>query len=148
MPRKLRRPATTAAAIDRNRKTRDALELRKAGVSYSEIAKVLGLGNPGTARRMVSKALTEMGTEPSDEMRMMEMQRLNHILAIIWPKIQKGDLATIDRYLKIQERISSLQGLDAPRQHQLGVLQVDAPVDDEASYIKQLNSVNDDAIDI
>lgn len=148
MARKLKRPATTAAAIDRNRKTRDALELRKAGVSYSEIAKALGLGSPGTAKRLVSKALTDMGTEPSEEMRMMEMQRLNHVLAIIWPKVQKGDLAAVDRFLKLQERISALQGLDAPRRHQLGVLQVDAPDDDEASYIKQLNSVNEEAIDI
>lgn len=142
MSKKIRKIATTPAAIERNRRTRDALELRKAGVPYSKIAEVLGLGSPGVAKRMVSRALTEMGVEPSEEMRMMEMQRLNHVLAIIWPKVKDGDLAAIDRFLKLQERISALQGLDAPRKHQLGVLQVDAAEDDEQGYIKQMEALN------
>jgi hypothetical protein len=68
-----------------------ALELRAGGASFDAIA-----------------------AEPADELRTLELERLDAMLAAIWPSVQRGHLASIDRALAIQERRARYLGLDAP----------------------------------
>lgn len=90
-----------------------ALKLRQAGVSYEEIAKVLGYKGPSGAFQAVKSAMKKTLQEPAAELRMLELGRLDEALKAIWTKVKKGDLFAIDRYLKISERRSRLLGLDA-----------------------------------
>lgn len=93
-----------------------ALELRKGGSSYRAIAKKLGV-EVGTAYSDVNAALqslTNMNTTSADELRMMEVERLDAMLLSISTQLKAGHLGAIDRALRISERRSKLQGLDAP----------------------------------
>jgi hypothetical protein len=91
-----------------------AVELRKAGKSYQAIASHLGYKGPSGAYKAVSTALKKMIMEPVEELRTLEEQRLDTMLAAIWPAVLRGDLGAVDRGLRIMERRAKLEGLDAP----------------------------------
>lgn len=138
--------AATPSKIDRNRRMRDALELRKAGVPYAVIAERLGWKSPQAAYKAVKKALDTQINEPVEELRQIEIERLNHLLMLTWARIQQGDLRSVDAAMRIMERISSLRGIDAARVAQRterGVLVIDG--DDEDDYIASLSQVNNDS---
>ena len=95
-------------------KQMQALELRKAGVSYARIAEALGYASGSGAHKAVSSALKKTLQEPSDELRMLEIERLDAMLAAIWGSVKQGQYGAQDRALKIMERRAKLLGLDAP----------------------------------
>lgn len=90
-----------------------ALDLRKAGMSYSQIGKVIGMTKMGVSRA-VSEILRTTAQEPADEVRQLEVERLDTLLRGVWPKAVAGDVHSVDRVLKIIERRSAILGLDAP----------------------------------
>lgn len=90
-----------------------ALNLRKAGATYEQIAKELGLSLAG-AYQCVKAALQRTIQEPADEYRKVEIERLNTMLRAIWARVLNGDLGAIDRAVRIVDKISALLGLDAP----------------------------------
>jgi hypothetical protein len=57
--------------------------------------------------------------EPAEELRTMEVARLDQMLLGLWPKAIKGDTWAVDRVLKIMERRAALLGLDAPVKREL-----------------------------
>ncbi len=93
---------------------RQALELRKAGATYQQIADQLGFKHASSAGKSVKKAIDNLGTEEAEDLRIIEVARLNHLMLAIWDRCQAGDLKAIDRALRIQQRLSDLMGLDAP----------------------------------
>jgi DNA-binding CsgD family transcriptional regulator len=102
---------------------REALELRKTGMTREGIAEAMGLsvsGAFGAVSRALARLVTEC-TEGANELRRLEVERLDHMLAAISPAIDEGDLAAIDRALRIQERRAKLLGLDSPSQQQLDI---------------------------
>lgn len=98
-------------ALDNQRK---ALELRKAGVSYQRIAESLGYKDASGAWRAVKAALKKTLQEPSDDLRRLEVERLDAALSAVWASVMKGQYGAVDRFLRIQERRARLLGLDAP----------------------------------
>lgn len=93
-----------------------ALELRRAGQDYREIARKLGCGKTA-AHRLVTDAMQECRDQiagDADELRTEELSRLDGMLAGLWQDARKGDVAAVDRVLKISERRAKLLGLDAP----------------------------------
>jgi hypothetical protein len=101
-----------------------ALELRRAGKSFTEIAQALGLGRSYT-HRLVQSAMREAVAQiaqAGDELRAMEVDRLDALMVTVWPMARRGNLGAVDRVLRIMERRARLLGLDAPE-----VLQVDNP---------------------
>ena len=98
---------------------RQALELRKAGVDYRAIAERLGYRSVASAHEAVKTALRRTLQEPADELREMELSRLDQMLLGLWPKATKGDTWAVDRVLKIMERRASLLGLDARAKREL-----------------------------
>ena len=138
--------ASPPSKIDRNRRMRDALELRKAGVPYAAIAERLGWKSPQSAYKAVQKALNTQINEPIQELRQIEVERLNHLLMLVWARVQQGDMRAVDSAMRIMERISSLRGLEANQQQQSkerGVLVIDGDTEDE--YIQALSQVNNDS---
>lgn len=91
-----------------------ALQLRKSGMPYREIAAKLGYSGPSSAFNAVEQALRESIREPADSLRTLELERLDTSLLAIWKAVQAGSLTAIDRALKIMERRAKLLGLDRP----------------------------------
>lgn len=94
----------------------DALELRKKGWTYQKIAESLGISIQG-ASDCVKRALERLKTEvreSAEDVRQIELERLDKMLAIAESAAEAGDLSAIDRVLRIQERRAKYLGLDAP----------------------------------
>lgn len=115
----------------------EAARLRSLGWTYQRIADELGWSNKGDAHHAVSKVLRETVQEAGDDLRALELTRLdalyvaaNEVLAREHVTVSNGRIVSgtngapilddapvlqaIDRLLKIQERRSRLLGLDAP----------------------------------
>jgi hypothetical protein len=90
------------------------LELRLAGASYDQIGAALGLKTRSGAYRMVERVLARLVQEPADQVRALELARLDSWLTRITPLIHQGSLDALDRGLKIMARRAALLGLDMP----------------------------------
>ena len=139
-----KRRQISQATVDRNTRMRNALELRKAGVSYSEIAKRLGWNSPKSAYTAINKALMAQMSETVEEARQIEMERLNHLLMLAWAKAQGGDLAAMDRCVMLMREIRAVRGEQEERSARRAidgqaVLVVDG--DDEADYVASLRLI-------
>lgn len=100
--------------IESMEKQAQALTLRKAGVSVTAIAEMLGWNSHQAASKAIYAALKRNIREPAQEMIELELARLDDMLKAIAPHVAAGNLTAIDRALKIQERRARLLGLDAP----------------------------------
>lgn len=95
---------------------KQALELRRMGMDYRDIAAAIGVSK-SQAHRLVTHALAEVRDEIASEtgaLRAEELSRLNRMLEGLWAKARRGDVYAVDRVLKISERRAKLLGLDAP----------------------------------
>ena len=100
--------------VNANERQRQALELRKGGVDYATIAQHLGYKDQSGAWRAVNRALTATLQEPADELRKLEVERLDAMYLAVATGIRNGNLGAIDRGIRIMERRAKLLGLDAP----------------------------------
>lgn len=124
--------ATKAArarnAWAREERRKKALNLRKAGFTYPQIAQILGLKDEGAAFRVVRTSLREIAKEASKDIVELETQRLDAMLSGIYDAATSGDLRAIDRAIRISERRSALLGLDAPKKTEATLGAGDAPL--------------------
>ena len=104
----------TAKMIQHKEKGLKALELRKAGASFDQIGKTLGMTRQN-AHVLVQKEhelLKAACQETAEELRQMELSRMDEIQLKLWDK--RGDPRVADTLLRLFERRSKLMGLDAP----------------------------------
>lgn len=135
-------PRRVATALRRGQ----ALQMRLDGAKYEEIVAKLGYASRGAAVADIQRALVLTVQEPADEVRALELQRLDmlwqtvlevlrshHVVVsqgrVVFlneePILDHGPiLAAVDRLLKIQERRAKYLGLDSARQ--LEVVTLDA----------------------
>jgi DNA-binding CsgD family transcriptional regulator len=94
----------------------EALNLRKSGATYDQIGKTLGITTQGAYKAIIRslQRLNEKNTEGTEELRRLEVERLDRMLAAIWGQVLNGNQGAIDRALRIGERRAKLLGLDAP----------------------------------
>lgn len=92
------------------------VELRAAGASYDEIAKLVGWASKGAAHKAVMKALRQIPADGVEELRALELRRLDTMLAGgLFNRARRGDVAAIDRVLRIMaERRRYVAGLEVP----------------------------------
>jgi len=102
----------TRAVKSHDRKLK-ALELRKAGYDYRRIGETLGC-SVTQAHRDVAAALKLTLQEPADDVRALEVERLDNMLRALWRDVSAGNHGAIDRALRVMERRAKLLGLDAP----------------------------------
>ena len=69
-----------------------ALELRRQAKSYPEIARELGYRSVSGAYDAVMGALHHALVEPAEQVRALELERIDDMLAAIRPRALKGDL--------------------------------------------------------
>ncbi len=117
--RTFKRPGRTRKNLDRRiellERDRKALELRKAGATYAQIAAEIGLETEAGAWKAVKAALDMAIQEPAQDVLILELTRLDVLLLGCWHKAKNGDVQAIDRALRIMERRSSYLGIDAPK---------------------------------
>jgi hypothetical protein len=92
-----------------------ALELRKAGATYQAIAEQLGYANARGAHKAVASALKATLRDAADDVRELEIERLDAALLAIWRRVQAGDYAAVDRLLGIINSRAKLTGTFAPK---------------------------------
>lgn len=93
-----------------------AMELRRAGATYEEIGKVIGV-SPSRACRYVHAVLAQLAASAMDEaeeLRRIEEDRLDRLFRALWPLALDGDVKASLAILKLMERRARLRGLDAP----------------------------------
>ncbi len=109
---------TSVKQLAANERGRQALELRKGGVGFAQIAQQLGYRTPSGAYDAVRAALKRTEQEPADEVRRIACERLDRLLFAVWKRAldinDPHQLDCIDRALKIEQRRARLLGLDAP----------------------------------
>lgn len=96
-----------------------ALKLRRAGFGYREIADQLGV-SVGAAHKYVAKAMKQLNdlcAEEAEQIKQMELDRLDRLQAGIWSEATKGKLQAIDRCIKIMQHRADLLGIKAPTKH-------------------------------
>lgn len=96
---------TENAATKRQR----ALQLRKAGATYDQVAQQVGYSNRGTAYRAVQAALDELPGETIAETMLLDEQRLEQLVMALWPKAIKGEGWAAERIVKVIELRLKLQ---------------------------------------
>lgn len=104
---------------------RQALELRRDGASYRDIADRLDV-SISTAHKYVQRELSDIPAAERVQLRELEAARLDALQALAWPLARTGDLAAIRECRAISESRRRLFGLDAPQQVEMrGVESVD-----------------------
>ncbi len=92
-----------------------AVDLRIAGKSYPQIGVEIGVSTTA-AYNMVKRVLDKMikrTSENAEQVVKIEIERINRLIAAIWGKAIGGDMAAIDRVVKLMERKAKLLGLDS-----------------------------------
>lgn len=92
----------------------EALEYRKMGLSYAQIAMKLQLSGPQSAWYCVEAALQRVLRESAEQVRSLELERLDAMFVPVYGNALRGDLMALDKALSIMTRRARLLGLDAP----------------------------------
>lgn len=130
-------------------KQRRALEMRKAGATYHAIAQAVGYGDASAARKAIERAIADVIQEPAQEVRTIQIERLNHMLLTLWPKVQAGDERAIDTALRVMDKLDRLMGTDSASQvdvnvhHDGAVLVIDGDKDAFIRQMKKMAGVQD-----
>lgn len=108
-------PQDKASVLEREA---TAARMRLDGASYDEIASACGYASRPGAYGAVQRALARSIKEPADEIRKMELARLDRLHEAVWPVATANppDLAAVASVLKIMKRRAELLGLDAAKQ--------------------------------
>ncbi len=106
----------TIKGISTTDRQRRAVELRKSGNTFQEIADELGYAHADGAQKAILSALRKTLQEPTDELRKLECERLDVMLKSIWPFVLRGSPRHVEMALRVMDRRASYMGLDAPKQ--------------------------------
>lgn len=84
------------------------------GLTFAAIGAELGV-TWQAAQQAVQRSLEVTKAaiaERAEELRAIEMERLEKITEVLWPRVLEGDLRAIDRVLRTRESFRRLTGLD------------------------------------
>lgn len=96
-----------------------ALTMRRAGIPVEAIAAHLG-AHPSTVYAWLKDAIAAIPREEADELRLLELDRLDAIFRGHFAAAVSGDVRSADTCLKIMERRARLLNLDAANVAGLG----------------------------
>lgn len=89
-----------------------ALELRKAGATFQAIAEQCGYKNAQRAHQAVTKAIRDLPREAAEDVRQIEVERLDRLMLGAWDRARRGDIEAGNYVLRIMKRRADLLGLD------------------------------------
>ncbi len=94
------------------RQRRLAIQMSRSGESMEAIASRLGVTR-GAARKMVTREAKEFADHTqTDDRRMVHVEALMELWRVLYGPACAGDLANVDRFLRVEERLSRLLALD------------------------------------
>lgn len=91
-----------------------AVQLAASGLSYDVIAEQLGYTHRSAARKAVVGALRARTVEAVDELRELEVQRLDSLQRALWERALGGEQRAVDSVVRIIMTRAKLLGLDRP----------------------------------
>ena len=109
-------PHNQAVKLNAAERRQRAIELRKSGATLHQIAAQTGVSHE-QARKDIERAFADLLAEQNaktEELRAMELERLERMHLALWKQALEGHHGAIDRLLRIAERRAKLLGLDAP----------------------------------
>jgi hypothetical protein len=89
-----------------------AVELRKAGATFEQIAEQVGYSDRANAHHAVMQAIRDLPRENAEEALAVELERCDALLVGLWPKARRGDEKAVHAALRVMERRAKLLGLD------------------------------------
>ena len=115
--------STSAAAIDRAERERQAIALRRDGHTYDEIATIVGYSNKGAAYKAVKRGLSRWMREADEDLRAIELARTDLVISRLMPLVDTDDpdQAAITSLLRVMDYRAKITGLYAPQQHHVGI---------------------------
>ncbi len=118
-----RRGVSSPQTLERAEREREAIVLRRGGASFEEIAERVGFADRSGAKKAVERGLARWMRECDEELRALELERTDAIIARLWPLIdrQHPDLDALAAYLRIANYRAKIAGLYAPRRQQVEV---------------------------
>lgn len=102
----------TARKLTAREKQLKALELRKRGYSYDQIALSVGYTHRSAAYKAISSLLGRLDREHGPEVLELELARLDDMQRSLATKVLIGDDKAIRTSLRIMDRRAKLLGLD------------------------------------
>ncbi len=101
------------------------VELRRTGETWDRIAKVVGYANAAGAYKAYKRALLRTLQQPTEEMRDLELDRLDRLQRAYWKRAIDGETRAADFILRVIDRRAKILGLDAPQKIQAEVVNYD-----------------------
>lgn len=115
LPPRRGEPETSPRRLQAKVRAAEAMRLRIRGLTYRQIAERLGYSGEGAAYNAVLRGLRDTRQEPAEELRTLELTRIDEALHAIWPRVLRGQTRAVDSFIKLSKRRADLLGLDAPR---------------------------------
>jgi len=103
---------TSRTRIEAAERRGKALELRKAGATFEQIATQLKYADRHTARDAVMAALKELTHDGAQDVLELELSRLDAMLVGLWGAARRGDPEAVRTVLRVMERRAKYLGLD------------------------------------
>tara|TARA_B100000131_G_scaffold265524_1_gene263099 strand:- start:166 stop:696 length:531 start_codon:yes stop_codon:yes gene_type:complete len=101
---------------------RRVVDLKKAGLTYDQIASELGYADRSGAKRALDAALERWGTESVTSLRMIQNEQIDDLFRRVMTAILEGDLSQVDVAIRLMKRRAELFGLDASKRHEISGL--------------------------
>ena len=122
--------------------------MRLQGWRYSQIGEALDPPISGPrVHAIITKLLAETPVEPIEDVRKVELMRLDELQTAIHEKAVNGDQFAIDRVLKIQQQRAQLAGLNAPtvvKNEHMG--EGGGPIQSQVSFTDAAKAFDDKAL--
>lgn len=104
-------PIPRGGEYDHAEKKKTALDMRKAGIPYREISAKLGYKDESGARKLVEAALRELPMESAEELRTIELERLDFATMGLMGRVKKGDPTAVQALIRLMDHRAKLTGL-------------------------------------
>jgi len=101
------------------------IELRRAGMTWERIGKEVGYAGASGAYKAYQRAAERTIRPKLEELRDVELDRLDRMQLGVWEKAKNGDYKAIQTVLAILDRRTRILGLDAPTKIQAEVITYD-----------------------
>lgn len=129
-----------AGRVQRAQRRNRVLALAAAGATNVRIAELLGLSEQGVSSIILRslEKYAESDLQKVENVRAMQLQRLDRMLTSIWPKVEEGNLKAIDRALRIEVQRAKIAGTERPTQHEHEHHHTVDPIEVDAGEVARL----------
>ena len=97
-------------AEENPQKDAEALALWRAGAPFEAIAEKLHYQDATQAEEAATRALRASSNPDAEDMRKLELHRLDVLHMALWPKARRGDQKAVEQIMDIQKARRSLDG--------------------------------------